>query len=165
MTLSDEELSELLGDVDEGAQIGWCDVQPVLQPLRKRNPDNVFDNATSFLKDISAVVYKIDDGTRCYVGRTVSLRHRLQRHATNRKSKAFGILKEYKGDKNNLISIVWRGPYPESITQEANAIEKYSTVGQTREQAIAGQMPLKSPNRKRDNSIPDMNKTKKRCYK
>ncbi|CDT80703.1 hypothetical protein VCR12J2_1030081 [Vibrio coralliirubri] len=158
--MTDDELSELLDDTEDNHKIDFSDIS---RPPRKtrRNPDDLYDRATDYLKSIEAVVYMISNGVDSYCGRSVSLHHRLHRHGTSLKSKAYKIINEYKGDKNDLITILWRGPYLESMEKEADAIERYSTVGQKKEQAMVGQIPVEFPARKRINTIPDMNKIKK----
>lgn len=107
-----------------------------------------------YLDSIECVVYKIDDGINCYVGRTSSLCHRLIKHKNKVNSKAYNIINDYTEPLHELVSILWTGCYHESIEKEAFYIEKFSTVGQTPEQSAAGLIPSKYAKRVRDNSTP-----------
>ncbi|CDT47823.1 GIY-YIG nuclease family protein [Vibrio coralliirubri] len=147
----DFDLDEFLKQ-DNTEDINFSDgKKPVIQ---KKDPDLIFKQEMDYLDSIECVVYKIDDGINCYVGRTSSLYHRLIMHKNTIKSKAHSIINHYKEPPHELVTILWKGSYHESIEKEAYYIEKLSTVGQLAEQSTIGLIPHKYVKRARDNSIP-----------
>lgn len=150
--MTDQELEELLDSVEEvEVDFSFCSTKPA---IKQKDPSRVFDKQTEFLNDLEAVVYKIDDSKRCYVGRTCSLFHRILSHKTRKSSKAYAIINESNLAYKDLVTVLWRGNYHDSIGKEAYYIEKLSTVGQTKHEASQGKVPVQFPKRIRRNEIP-----------
>ncbi|WP_440885863.1 GIY-YIG nuclease family protein [Vibrio campbellii] len=150
-----DELDKLLEDETEQEDIDWSSVGEIKPKPNKKDPAVLQDELDDdeYLDDIQAVVYKIDDGTNCYVGRTCSLKNRLNSHVSQIDSKAHPIIHGYKGRRADLVEILWKGSWTDSQAAEAAYIEKYSTMQEPKEAVISAR-PLPETKYKRDNEIP-----------
>ncbi len=153
--MNDDELDSLLNGMEAGDNIDWNGVGETKAKQKNKDPTILQDELdnTDYLKNIESVVYKIDDGTNCYVGRTCFLYDRLVAHAWDRTSKAHPIIQGYKGRRADLVSILWKGPWTESEDHEARYIAEFSTM-QKPTQAAMSPRPLESTKTVRKNTIP-----------